>query len=90
MKRFKRFGKEYTRTRKDGFEMKYTVLRIEEDIDFGCEERSEDEPIMAIVTLLDENGEESKIRQEDQRLYDLDINEGDHVVMNEKNKLQKV
>ncbi|MCI5951510.1 MAG: hypothetical protein MRZ63_04245 [Anaerostipes sp.] len=70
--------------------MKYTVLRIEEDIDFGCEERSEDEPIMAIVTLLDENGEESKIRQEDQRLYDLDINEGDHVVMNEKNKLQKV
>lgn len=70
--------------------MKYTVLRIEEDIDFGCEERSEDEPIMAIVTLLDENGEESKIRQEDQRLYDLDINEGDHVVMNEKKKLQKV
>ena len=70
--------------------MKYTVLRIEEDIDFGCEERSEEEPIMAIVTLLDENGEESKIRQEDQRLYDLDINEGDHVVMNEKNKLQKV
>ena len=70
--------------------MKYTVLRIEEDIDFGCEERSEDETIMAIVTLLDENGEESKIRQEDQRLYDLDINEGDHVVMNEKNKLQKV
>ena len=70
--------------------MKYTVLRIEEDIDFGCEERSEDEPIMASVTLLDENGEESKIRQEDQRLYDLDINEGDHVVMNEKNKLQKV
>ena len=70
--------------------MKYTVLRIEEDIDFGCEERSEDEPIMAIVTLLDENGEESKIRQEDQRLYDLDINEGDHVVMNKKNKLQKV
>lgn len=70
--------------------MKYTVLKIEEDIDFGCEERSEDEPIMAIVTLLDENGEESKIRQEDQRLYDLDINEGDHVVMNEKKKLQKV
>lgn len=70
--------------------MKYTVLRIEEDIDFGCEERSEDEPIMAIVTLLDENGEELKIQQEDQRLYDLDINEGDHVVMNEKNKLQKV
>ncbi len=70
--------------------MKYTVLRIEEDIDFGCEERSEDEPIMAIVTLLDENGEESKIRQEDQRLYDLDINEGDYVVMNEKKKLQKV
>lgn len=72
------------------FVMKYKVLRIDEDIDFGCEERSEDSPVMVIVTLQDEKGMHLEIRQEDQRLYDLDINEGDRVVINEKNKLDKV
>lgn len=72
------------------FVMKYKVLRIDEDIDFGCEERSEDSPVMVIVTLQDEKGMQLEIRQEDQRLYDLDINEGDGVVINEKNKLDKV
>lgn len=72
------------------FVMKYKVLRIDEDIDFGCEERSEDSPVMVIVTLQDEKGMQLEIRQEDQRLYDLDINEGDRVVINEKNKLDKV
>lgn len=36
--------------------MKYQVVRIDEDIDFGCEERSADEPVMAVVVLQDENG----------------------------------
>lgn len=69
--------------------MKYTVLRIDEDIDFGCEERAADSPVMAVVTLTDENGAEMKIRQPDQMLYDRDINEGDTVILNEKNELQK-
>ena len=46
--------------------MKYQVMRIEEDLDFGCEERGADEPVMAVVVLKDENGTESRIRQEDQ------------------------
>lgn len=31
--------------------MIYTVKRIEEDVDYGCEERPEDVPVMAVVTL---------------------------------------
>ncbi|MDO4651018.1 MAG: hypothetical protein Q4B26_20465 [Eubacteriales bacterium] len=69
--------------------MKYTVLRIDEDIDFGCEERATDVPVMAVVTLTDENGAEMKLRHLDQMLYDRDINEGDTVILNEKNELQK-
>ncbi len=40
--------------------MKYQVMRIEEDLDFGCEERGADEPVMAVVVLKDENGTESR------------------------------
>ena len=84
--------------------MKYTVKRIDEDIDFGCDalacretvqwtvssqERSADAPVMAVVTLIDEAGQEVKMRQPDQMLYDWDINEGDEVILNEKNELQK-
>ncbi len=36
--------------------MKYTVVKIEEDVDFGCEERNGSEKVMAIVTLKDEVG----------------------------------
>ncbi|MDY2726288.1 MAG: hypothetical protein SOV36_05665 [Anaerostipes faecalis] len=67
--------------------MNYKVLRIDEDVDFGCEERSENEPVMAVVTLLDENGKETVIKMEDQLLYDRDINEGDMVTMDEKKQL---
>lgn len=33
--------------------MMYTVKRIDEDLDFGCEERPENVPVMALVTLLE-------------------------------------
>ena len=33
--------------------MIYTVKRIDEDLDFGCEERAKDAPVMAVVTLVD-------------------------------------
>ena len=59
--------------------MKYQVMRIEEDLDFGCEERGADEPVMAVVVLKDENGTESRIRQEDQMLYECGIDEGSWV-----------
>lgn len=67
--------------------MNYKVLRIDEDVDFGCEERSENDPVMAVVTLLDENGKETVIKMEDQLLYDRNINEGDMVTMDEKKQL---
>ena len=54
--------------------MKYQVVRIDEDIDFGCEERSADEPVMAVVVLQ----------------YDRNIEEGDTVILNENGELRKV
>lgn len=72
------------------FLMKYTVKRIDEDLDFGCEERMEGAPVMAAVTLIDEEGQEMKLLQPDQMLYSKNINEGDIVYLDEKRKLQKV
>ena len=59
--------------------MKYTILRIEEDLDFGCEERTKDTPVMAVLTLTDNEGNERIIRYPDKELYELGINEGDQV-----------
>ena len=36
--------------------MQYKVLKIEEDMDFGCEERQPGEALMSIVLIEDENG----------------------------------
>ena len=36
--------------------MNYRVVRIEEDVEFGCEERKEGDPVMAVVRLEDEDG----------------------------------
>ncbi|MGN1155512.1 MAG: hypothetical protein ACI4TK_04990 [Agathobacter sp.] len=69
--------------------MKYTVKRIDEDLDFGCEERVEGAPVMAVVTLIDDAGQEIKIRQPDQMLYERDINEGDVVFLDEKNLIKQ-
>lgn len=43
--------------------MIYTVKRIDEDLDFGCEERAKDAPVMAVVTLVDSSGEELMVKQ---------------------------
>lgn len=59
--------------------MIYTVLKIEEDMDFGCEERIPGSPVMAVVTLQDAKGSEQVIRYPDRELYELDIKEGDAV-----------
>ena len=53
--------------------MNYRVLRIEEDVDFGCEERKEGDPVMAVVRLEDEDGDVKIVRQRDQMLYDLSL-----------------
>ena len=69
--------------------MNYRVLRIEEDVDFGCEERKEGDPVMAVVRLEDENGNVKIVLQRDQMLYDRDINEGDLVRFDERQELVK-
>lgn len=66
----------------------YTVKRMEEDLDFGCEEREEGAPVMAVVTLVDSFGEEMRVKEEDAMLYERDINEGDKVYF-DKDKLEK-
>ena len=70
--------------------MIYTVKKIDEDLDFGCEERLENVPVMAVVTLVDSAGEERKIKAEDAMLYEKAINEGDKVYFDKDNKLEKV
>ena len=67
----------------------YKVKRIEEDMDYGCEERGSNSPVMAVVTLTDASGREFKIRQIDKMLYEKDINEGDRVTMDHNNELWK-
>ena len=42
--------------------MIYAVKRIDEDLDFGCEERAEDTPVMAVVTLMTSSGEEVTVK----------------------------
>ena len=64
--------------------MIYTVKRIEEDVDYGCEERPEDVPVMAVVTLTNSLGEELVIKAEDAMLY-----EGYKVSIDANNKLEK-
>ena len=70
--------------------MSYIVKRIDEDLDFGCEERAEDAPVMAVVTLMNSSGEELRIRAEDAMLYERNINEGDKVYFDGENKLEKI
>ena len=69
--------------------MTYIVKRIDEDLDFGCEERAEGAPVMAVVTLMNSSGEELIVKAEDDMLYERNINEGDKVCFDEENKLDK-
>ena len=65
--------------------MFFIVKDIEEDLDFGCEERSDAVPRMAIVVLIDEAGEEIRRKEPDQRLYDEGIEPGSRVYFDENN-----
>ena len=70
--------------------MIYTVKRIDEDLDFGCEERTEGAPVMAVVTLMNSSGGEVRVKAEDAMLYERNINEGDKVYCDEENNLEKI
>lgn len=64
--------------------MIYTVKRIDEDLDYGCEERTG--PVMAIVVLEDADGVEHMMKMEDDLLYQREINVGDKVIVDENGK----
>lgn len=70
--------------------MIYIVKRIDEDLDFGCEERAEGVPVMAVVTLMNSSDEELIVKSEDAMLYERSINEGDKVYFDEENNLEKI
>lgn len=70
--------------------MIYMVKRIDEDLDFGCEERAEEAPVMAVVTLMNSSDEELRVKAEDAMLYERNINEGDKVYFDEENNLEKM
>ena len=70
--------------------MIYIVKRIDEDLNFGCEERAEGVPVMAVVTLMNSSGEELIVKSEDVMLYERNINEGDKVYFDEENNLDKI
>ena len=61
--------------------MQYKVIRIEENMDFGCEERQPGERLMSVVILEREDGREISLKHDDERLYERDINEGDIVTL---------
>lgn len=67
--------------------MTFTVLKIEEDLDFGCEERPDGASVTAVVTLQDSSGNQTTVRQPDQMLYDRKIDVGTRVIFDEQGKL---
>lgn len=70
--------------------MQYKVIRIEENMDFGCEERQSGERLMSVVILEREDGREISLKHDDERLYERDINEGDIVTLDENREIWKV
>ena len=67
----------------------FTVKDIQEDLDFGCEERPEGEKRRAIVILEDEEGKLSRFPMEDELLTKRDICPGDVVRVDEEGRLAK-
>lgn len=68
-------------------EQKFIVLQIQED-DYGCEERPAGAKKTVLVRLKDMEENERMIRQEDDWLYEQELDEGDLVVLAE-NRLYK-
>ncbi len=61
-------------------EQEYIILQIQED-DYGCEERPTDAKKTVLVRLKDAEENERMLRQEDDWLYEQEIDEGDSAVL---------
>ena len=69
-------------------EQEYIILQIQED-DYGCEERPVGAKRTVFVRLKDAEENERMIRQEDDWLYEQEIDEGDLVVLTENHLYKK-
>ncbi len=65
--------------------MRYTVLKIDEDLDYGCEETEE---VFVVVALQDDDNNIITRRVSEKELLDQKIEAGSKVIVNEDNKLQ--
>ena len=62
----------------------FIAVKIEEDMDYGCEERTVGAPVMAVLTIRDSAGKEQVIRYPDKELYRMGVNEGDRIFLDPK------
>ena len=69
--------------------MLYTIQRIEENVDYGCEERSVAMPVQAIAVLLGDDGIEKSIRMPDVLFYERALEAGDRVCLDTDGTLRK-
>lgn len=60
----------------------YTIIRIDEP-DFGCEGRPEGQPAMDTIILRGEAGQEFTVQMEETRVWELDLDEGKKVILDE-------
>ena len=69
--------------------MIYKVLEIREDLDYGCEERNEDKPLLSEAVLEDTDGEKRYLKMSEALFQERGIIEGDRVYIDEYESLQK-
>ena len=69
--------------------MIYKILEIREDVDFGCEERSEDTPLLSEAVLEDTGGKRTCFKMPDALFDERGLQEGDQVYIDEHETLQK-
>ena len=69
--------------------MIYKVLDIREDLDYGCEERSEDEHLLSEAVLEGEDGEKRYFKMAEELFREREIKEGDSVYIDEQETLRK-
>jgi len=67
----------------------YKVRDILEDVDYGCEERSKDAPLLSEAILEDTSGGKRYFKMPDVLFQERGILEGDYVYIDEYETLQK-
>ena len=69
--------------------MIYKLIDILEDIDFGCEEREENAPVMAVAVLEDAEGNQCRFKMADALFVQRGLEAGDRVCVDEDGTLRK-